>query len=214
MFPDVGSILEPGRYTSDTPGVTVTLTLGEGQTAPWTLAADQDAGIQLLSNESEREFIAIGRIGSWFDADEARDENTTGLGSIAADDIVFDATGLVPGQAALLFAGPNLISPGLLFGDGLRCAGGARQAHQIAEYRGFEGCRAAAVVSGGGKGCSWGCFGLADCKVACTFDAIVMNANGLPAVDVDKCTACGDCVDICPRDLFSLQPESRRLWVA
>ena len=30
----------------------------------------------------------------------------------------------------------------------------------------------------------------------------------------DKCTACGDCVDICPRDLFSLQPENHRLWVA
>ena len=30
----------------------------------------------------------------------------------------------------------------------LKCAGGQRQAHQIAEYRGFEGCRAAAVVSG------------------------------------------------------------------
>jgi len=35
----------------------------------------------------------------------------------------------------------------------LSCGGGGLQAHQIAEYRGFEGCRAAAVVSGGGKGC-------------------------------------------------------------
>ena len=33
-------------------------------------------------------------------------------------------------------------------------------------------------------------------------------------VDIDKCEACGDCVDICPRDLFSLQPASHRLWVA
>ena len=39
----------------------------------------------------------------------------------------------------------------------LRCSGGQLQAHQIAEYRGFEGCRAAAIVSGGGKGCAWGC---------------------------------------------------------
>jgi len=38
----------------------------------------------------------------------------------------------------------------------LRCSGGQLQANQIAEYLGFEGCRAAAVVSGGGKGCSWG----------------------------------------------------------
>jgi Na+-translocating ferredoxin:NAD+ oxidoreductase RNF subunit RnfB len=82
----------------------------------------------------------------------------------------------------------------------LRCAGGHRQAHQIAEYRGFEGCRAAAVVSGGGKGCAWGCLGLADCERACTFDAIHMNANGLPQVDTVKCRACPDCMAACPRD--------------
>ena len=34
----------------------------------------------------------------------------------------------------------------------LHCAGGKGQAYQIAEYQGFEGCSAAAVVSGGGKG--------------------------------------------------------------
>ncbi len=95
----------------------------------------------------------------------------------------------------------------------LRCAGGKGQAHQIAEYWGFEGCRAAAVVSGGGKGCSWGCLGLDDCEVACTFDAISMNANGLPVVDVDKCTACGDCVEACPRDLFEIFPLSQQLFV-
>jgi ferredoxin len=95
----------------------------------------------------------------------------------------------------------------------LRCGGGAAQAHQIAEYRGFEGCRAAAVVAGGGKGCSWGCLGLGDCEVACTFDAIHMNANGLPQVDTDKCRACPDCVAACPRDLFVLLPLSQSLFV-
>ena len=95
----------------------------------------------------------------------------------------------------------------------LRCGGGGLQAHQIAEYRGFEGCRAAAVVSGGGKGCSWGCLGLADCEVACTFDAIHMNSNGLPQVDTEKCRACPDCVAACPRDLFELVPISQKLYV-
>ncbi|MCP3661640.1 MAG: RnfABCDGE type electron transport complex subunit B [Gammaproteobacteria bacterium] len=95
----------------------------------------------------------------------------------------------------------------------LHCAGGQAQAYQIAEYRGFEGCRAAAVISGGGKGCSWGCLGLADCEVACTFDVIQMNSNGLPRVDIANCTACGDCVDACPRDLFEIVPESQRLFV-
>jgi len=95
----------------------------------------------------------------------------------------------------------------------LKCAGGGLQAHQIAEYRGFEGCRAAAVVSGGGKGCSWGCLGLGDCEVACTFDAIHMNANGLPQVDTEKCRACPDCVAACPRDLFELVPLKQNLFV-
>jgi len=95
----------------------------------------------------------------------------------------------------------------------LHCAGGQAQAFQIAEYRGFEGCRAAAVVSGGGKGCSWGCLGLADCEVACTFDVIQMNNNGLPEVDTVGCTACGDCVDACPRDLFEIVPLNQKLFV-
>jgi electron transport complex protein RnfB len=95
----------------------------------------------------------------------------------------------------------------------LHCAGGRGQAYQIAEYRGFESCRAASVVSEGGKGCPWGCLGLADCLNACDFDAIEMNANGLPQVSVDKCTACGDCVAACPRDLFDLMPLSHHLVV-
>lgn len=95
----------------------------------------------------------------------------------------------------------------------LHCAGGKAQAYQIAEYWGFDSCRAAAVVSGGGKGCSWGCLGLGDCKQACTFDAILMNSNGLPAVDVDSCTACGDCVTACPRNLFEIVPLNQHLFV-
>lgn len=95
----------------------------------------------------------------------------------------------------------------------LHCAGGRAQARQIAEYEGFSSCRAASVVSGGGKGCASGCLGLADCEVACTFGAIAMNADGLPVVDVAKCTACGDCVVACPRDLFEVLPLSQPLLV-
>ena len=95
----------------------------------------------------------------------------------------------------------------------LHCAGGRGQAYQIAEYRGMESCVAASVVSGGGKGCSWGCMGLADCRDACNFEAIVMNVNGLPQVVIDRCTACGDCVGACPRDLFELLPLNHKLIV-
>jgi RnfABCDGE-type electron transport complex B subunit len=96
----------------------------------------------------------------------------------------------------------------------LACAGGAHVARQKAHYAGLESCRAAALVSGGGKGCSWGCLGLADCERVCDFKAIHMDANGLPVVTESKCTACGDCVEVCPKSLFSIHVVSHRLWVA
>ena len=96
----------------------------------------------------------------------------------------------------------------------LACAGGTNVARQRASYLGLGTCRAATLVAGGGKGCAWACLGFGDCEVVCDFDAITMDAHGLPVVDVDRCTACNDCVEICPRDLFSLQPVSRRLWVS
>jgi len=95
----------------------------------------------------------------------------------------------------------------------LLCAGGAHVAIQQAEYRGLETCVAAAAVAGGGKGCSWGCLGLADCEVVCDFDAIHMDRFGLPVVDPDKCTACNDCVEVCPKDLFVLMPITQKLIV-
>ena len=95
----------------------------------------------------------------------------------------------------------------------LLCAGGSDVALQRAEYRGLSTCAAAAAVAGGGKGCTWGCLGLADCAHACTFGAIRMNDAGLPMVIVDACTACGDCVDACPKGLFEIHPVDHRLLV-
>ena len=96
----------------------------------------------------------------------------------------------------------------------LACAGGTNVARNRVNYSGEPSCLAASQVSGGGKACSWGCLGYGDCERACDFDAIHMNSHGLPVVDAAKCTGCGDCVDICPKDLFSLHPEDHRLWVA
>lgn len=95
----------------------------------------------------------------------------------------------------------------------LLCAGGAHAALQRARYQGLQTCEAAAAVASGGKGCTWGCLGLADCADVCDFDAIVMNADGLPVVIPESCTACGDCVDVCPKELFTLMPVERHLIV-
>jgi Na+-translocating ferredoxin:NAD+ oxidoreductase subunit B len=95
----------------------------------------------------------------------------------------------------------------------LLCAGGSDVAPLKARYHGVASCAAAVAVGGGGKGCAWGCVGLADCAVACDFDAIAMNEVGLPVVDPEKCTACNDCVEACPLDLFTLMPLDDRLIV-
>src|SRR5450759_4917315 len=95
----------------------------------------------------------------------------------------------------------------------LQCAGGTDVAVAIAEYRGLPTCSAAAAVAGGGKGCAWGCLGLADCERVCDFDAIQMSETGLPVVDIEKCTACGDCVEACPKSLFELRPVNAGLLV-
>ena len=96
----------------------------------------------------------------------------------------------------------------------LACAGGADVAETRTAYQGIESCGAAALISGGGKACPWGCLGYGDCVTVCPFDAITMNENRLPVVDEEQCTGCGNCVDACPKDLFSVEPVSHRLWVA
>ena len=95
----------------------------------------------------------------------------------------------------------------------IHCGGGLGRARQLADYEGFDSCRSADLVGGGGLECSWGCLGFADCVDACTFDAMYMNPFRLPVVDLEACTACGDCVDACPRDLIDLMPVTHHLVV-
>lgn len=95
----------------------------------------------------------------------------------------------------------------------LLCAGGKDEAARNSDYTGLKSCKAAAAVAGGGKGCTWGCLGLADCEASCDFDAIFMNDDLLPVVIPELCTACNDCVVACPKDLFELMPVEQKLIV-
>ena len=36
---------------------------------------------------------------------------------------------------------------------------------------------------------------------------------GIPLVDLEKCTACGDCVEACPKDVLALHPVDHHLLV-
>ena len=96
----------------------------------------------------------------------------------------------------------------------VHCSGDCEQATQKYEYKGADDCRFQAQAPGGGsKTCGYGCLGGGSCVSVCQFDAIHVH-NGVAMVDMEKCKACGKCVDICPRNLIDLIPYESREVVA
>jgi len=95
----------------------------------------------------------------------------------------------------------------------LHCGGGNKVKDRF-KYNGLEDCVAANLVLHGQKQCAYGCLSFGTCVRVCPFDAITMSEDGLPVVDIDKCTACGKCVQACPKGLFSLIPISSKVIVA
>jgi len=55
--------------------------------------------------------------------------------------------------------------------------------------------------------------GYGSCVAACQFDAMYMDENGLPVVIEENCTACGKCVDACPRDIIMLVDEDQGVHI-
>lgn len=85
----------------------------------------------------------------------------------------------------------------------LHCGGGRKVKGRFI-YDGIKTCAASNLIMGGHKACLYGCLGFGDCSRVCPFGAITMGEEELPVVDENKCTACGKCVAICPKNLFSL----------
>lgn len=71
-------------------------------------------------------------------------------------------------------------------------------------YAGINNCLAASLLQAGPKECEFGCMGLGSCVKQCVFDAIHLNASGLPEVDRGKCTGCGKCAEACPKNVITM----------
>jgi len=94
----------------------------------------------------------------------------------------------------------------------LHCRGTKDAAPQRSEYLGLKTCYASHLM-GGDKLCTYGCLGLADCVRSCVFNAMSMGEDGLPVIIEENCTACGKCVEACPRNLLELHPISQNILV-
>jgi len=96
----------------------------------------------------------------------------------------------------------------------VKCGGTKALAAERADYKGVKNCAAAELIAGGQKVCAYGCLGFGDCETVCPFDAIHVLEDGLPHVDESKCTACGLCVEACPRKIIDMVSCNNRVVVA
>ena len=94
------------------------------------------------------------------------------------------------------------------------CHGGLKHAVERFDYDGIGHCKAAVLVANGFKGCTHGCLGLGSCKIACPFNAIVINDDHIPEIHPERCTGCGKCVEVCPKNIMELvNPNKNKVYI-
>ncbi len=96
----------------------------------------------------------------------------------------------------------------------IMCQGGHSKSLKRFKYEGVGDCRAAVLAGGGDKSCAFGCLGYGTCSRACPFGAITMSEDGLPVVDITKCTGCRKCEQACPKKVIEVLPASRQVLVS
>jgi Na+-translocating ferredoxin:NAD+ oxidoreductase subunit B len=95
----------------------------------------------------------------------------------------------------------------------VKCAGTTSKAQKSFNYEGVEDCFAANLIFGGPKGCKYGCLGFGTCVRNCPFDAMTMSSEGLPIIDEEKCTGCGKCESVCPKQVIQIVPIGSKVSV-
>lgn len=92
------------------------------------------------------------------------------------------------------------------------CIGNCDVSKYKYEYHGISDCFAAMKLAGGAKTCPNGCLGLGNCVSVCNFGAISI-VNGVAVIDEEKCTACGMCINKCPKRIIKFVPKKNKVWV-
>src|SRR3990170_4154600 len=95
----------------------------------------------------------------------------------------------------------------------IMCKGGKREAREKFRYIGVNDCKAATLIAGGNKSCTYACLGLGTCERVCPYGAIRMDDNHLPVVDEEKCTGCTLCAVNCPKFVIKMIPVSNKIHI-
>ncbi len=88
----------------------------------------------------------------------------------------------------------------------VKCANPMSSALKKYTYTGINDCVAASLLQLGPKSCEYGCIGFGTCQRHCAFGAITLNDDGLPVIDMRKCTGCGKCESVCPKKVIEMVP--------